>query len=151
MKKVRVIKEILPFEILPEIKLGNEIECDKDGGITIFYRDSDCFHFGARQVSLMISSKYLEEVKPPKEKDLHSLLIDYFSTKKYVMFKEKSDKSIENYISIDQVVSELMKIVKDNILKVYDKKTKGNRHLNYVDSVREDLEDSFNESQINIS
>ena len=58
--KVKIIKEILPFEILPEVKIGNELECDKDGGLTIFHRDSDCFHFGARQISLMISSGFLE-------------------------------------------------------------------------------------------
>ncbi len=142
IRTVKVIKEILPFEILPEVKVGNEIKCDKDGGITIFYRDSDCFHFGARQVYLMISSGFLEEVKLPKEKNLYSLLIDYFSEMKYVMFKTKSE---ENLISVDQVVSEVMEITKKNTLRAYDKKTKGNRHLNYVDSVRDDLERSFNE------
>ena len=64
------------------------------------------------------------------------------------MFKEKEEEEV---ISIHKIVEEIMKITKDNTLRVYDKKTKGNRHLNYVDSVRKDLEESFNESQRNLS
>ena len=83
-----------------------------------------------------------ELVPESKEQNLQFLLKEYFM---------KDNTIFQSGRNQDQVIQDLIEIIKNHTLKVYDKKTKGNRHLNYVHNVREDLENSFNENKTNIS
>jgi len=110
MKKVRCIKE------MPFCKVGEVFEVDNSGCLvfktTISY-----------EVDKSVKDGWLEWVE--EEKSLELKLEDIFSA--------CSTGTCNN------IISKIICTTREHYLAVFDKETKGNNHVNYVDKVRQSL------------
>lgn len=127
--KIKVVKE------LPGVKVGDEFALVYPFWLGEYTLISDEF-----MVNKLVKGGWIKVITIPiSEKPLARKFMDAWGF-------TQVDLDDTNWIA--ERVMECVEIAKEHTLKVYDKKTKGNRHLNYVDSVREEIENSFDEIEL---